>query len=233
MLSENTVFWIHTLYEISGIILGIGILLTFFQLIFLKKDMVTRSKRSSAEQSIAYMEMYSKEILNTHGIPGKVVGSVAYQKQLLEKKKDESLNVDGSHFFDKYYKEHEFDYPLIDKTSDEFQDAFWRIESDLVTVLNLLEIFSVAMMKGVADEKITFVPLSNHFCSFVKKNYMGICKTREQVPYENLVELFKKWNSRIEHAINEKETERLKAEAKELEKNAAVLKTQSKGTKPL
>lgn len=233
MLPDSFVFWIHTLYELSGILLGIGLVITGLQLRLLKKDMLTRSRRSAAEHSIAYLEMYSDKILNTNGNSNKVVGDVAYKKFLESKKKDSSLNIDGSCFFEVHYQNHKFDYPLDDVRSDEFQDAFWRVDSGIVTVLNHLEIFSVAMIEGVADEKIAFAPTSKHFCRFVKENYLGICKIRQQVPYENVVKLFELWNSRLEKIKAEKERERHQAAAIEHDRTVQVLSAQARGREPL
>lgn len=233
LLSETSILWIHTLYEIAGIFLAIGVVVTVIQLRLLKLDINTRSKRAAAEQSINYLDMYADKVLNINGHSSKPTGVAAYKVKLKETKNDVNLDADGSKYFDIHFKTHGFDHPLDDVSSDEFQDAFWRINAGVVVALNYLEIYSIAMVKGVASEEIAFAPTSAHFCQFVKENYLGICKIRQNVPYENVVKLFNMWNSRIEKIDEEKEHKKLLLEARAKKEAIAVLSEQSKGIKPL
>lgn len=212
---------VHFLYEVAGIGLGIGLLLTVRQLKLLKEDFENRRKRAAAEKSIENMYTYADKILNT--------GHPAYLKALEANKKDDSLLVNGRHFYHKYHDDYGFDFIITDKHSDEMQDAIWRQQSGLTSILNHFELYSISMIHGVADEEIAFTPTSNHFCDFIKDNYTGITMARQRnVPFENTIRLFDIWDSRIELNEVKRKQEQLKLESQVAMFTEAGLTEQSK-----
>ncbi|KGI85396.1 hypothetical protein JY98_03860 [Exiguobacterium mexicanum] len=212
---------VHFLYEVAGIGLGIGLLLSIRQLKLLKEDFDNRRKRAAAEKSIENMYTYADKILN--------VGHPEYLKSLLANKQDDSLDARGRRFFEKHFDEHGFDFIITDKHSDELQDALWRQQSGITTVLNHLELYSISMIHGVADEEIAFTPTSHHFCDFIKDNYTGITMSRQRnVPFENTIRLFEKWDSRIKVNELKRRQEQLMIETKVASFTEAGLTEQSK-----
>lgn len=212
---------VHFLYELAGIGLGIGLLLSVRQLKLLKEDFENRRKRAAAEKSIENMYTYADKILNAN--------HPEYLRSLEANKQDASLNANGRHFFQKHYDDHGFDLIITENHSDELQDALWRQQSGLTSVLNHLELYSISMIHGVADEEIAFTPTSHHFCDFIKDNYTGITMSRQRnVPFENTIRLFEKWDSRIKvNELNKKE-EQLKIETQVASFTKAGLAEQSK-----
>ncbi len=190
---------IHTLYEIAGIFLGIGLFLSIKQLKLLKQDNYERRMRASAEQTVKSLENYASRIFPSQDV---------YYQQARRHNPDryELNNVEP---FNKYYND-SFDIDLSILTPEEVAEAIWRIDSGVETVLNHLELYSIMMTQGLSDEKIAFVPTSTHFCDFVKKNYLCICIRRARnTPYENLVNLFETWHNRIEYNEKHKEISEL------------------------
>ena len=223
---ENVKEVVHFLYEIAGIGLGIGLLLSIRQLKLLKEDFENRRKRAAAEKSIDNMHEYADRILNN--------GHPHYNNALISNREDESLDISGRRYFYTHYDEHGFDFIITDRHVDELQDALWRHQSGLTSLLNQFELYSISMIHGVADEKIAFTPTSDHFCDFIKDNYTGITMARQRnVPFENTIRLFEIWDSRIKVNELQRKQEELMIETKIASFTQASLSEQSKGVNHL
>ncbi len=107
-------------------------------------------------------------------------------------------------------------------------DSLMELKLDLA---NRLEYFAIYFTKGIADEKVAYTALGKQYCTTVEDVYPIITLLRgsnnPSKPYENIVELYRCWNSRMENALVEFEKENL---SKELEEKVQKLEKLSKTT---
>ena len=90
----------------------------------------------------------------------------------------------------------------------------------LVHILNELEVFSVAMLNGVADENIVFTPFGRVFCEFIEEEHLKLTFSRTTgTPYENLVKLYNIWKDRLEVQSYELQIQEAKDKIKAREGN--------------
>lgn len=185
-----------------------------------------RSKRAAAEKSIDYLQMYAEKIL--------AEGTTNYYKRLDSSKPGAEFEIHSDKYFKQYYDEHGFNYLTPGPGSTEFADGFWRIRADVGSVLNNLELYSMTMIHGIADEEIAFLPTSNSFCNFVKYNYLALCIARENnTPYDNIIRLFELWQDRIIYLAHKDEKRKHEHAAKLSAELAAGLEKKVKGIKPM
>jgi hypothetical protein len=89
------------------------------------------------------------------------------------------------------------DKNIIDSLKNKPEDIF-RLE---LTLINKVEAFAIYFAKGIADEKVAFASIGEHFCKCVETYYYIISLFREkksELPaYEDIVELYKCWKGRI------------------------------------
>lgn len=96
-----------------------------------------------------------------------------------------------------------------------------ELRAKCIYVLNDLEALAINFTKLVADEESLFTALSQSYCGFIEKNYAVIClsrKTKHDLYYVNMLDLYKEWSKRIKSSglfverkgLNDKVAERSK-----------------------
>lgn len=203
--------YFEAIYYISGPVLVIGLLFAFRQvkiaseniklaqeqlksanehaqiasrhLGLLKKDMNDRHRRASVEKSLEYLSMYAYEIIPQ---------TSKYTHSINEELKEEPRSI--------YSKDNNgFKINPENLKIHQIREIIVKQENGLVHIINKLEVFSVAILNGLADEKIIYTPIARIFCDLIEKEYLYISVTRyEGVPYENLIKLYNKWLNAIE-----------------------------------
>lgn len=180
---------IHTLYEIAGILLLVGISLSVKQLKISKQESSYRARRDHYEQTVKSLEDYSTRILRSQEV---------YYEQAA-KQNQNGYSLINTKNFEKYFEENKFNVNLMELTPEELEESFWRIDSGVLTVLHQIEFYSMMMTQGLSDEKIAFHITSDDFCNFVKSNYLSICILKRKLPFENTINLFEMWHARMEY----------------------------------
>ncbi|WP_413379278.1 hypothetical protein [Alkalihalobacillus sp. 1P02AB] len=226
---ETVKEWIEILYYLSGILLVIGLYFAYRQIIvanksielatknidlvreqiastneqvksaseqldLMKKDSNDRHKRASVEKSLEYLSLYANNIL------------VEEEQFVLNLRNMEIDKEDDKSLFTRDFK--------IDPNSleeDMLRIVIEKQNLGLIHIFNRLEYFSIAILCGLADEEIVFIPISKSYCNFIEWNYQYLSILRyEGTPYKNLVELYNVWSNRLE-------VERLTLQVKETE----------------
>lgn len=201
---------LELLYYLSGIILAIGVIVCIKQLRvakdeikLLNQDYKTKNERAAIESSLKYLEV-AKTIIRDMS---------DYQTKF---SKEVSKRADTKHLFNKDFLFESLDDILKEK--ELVVDLLVSEKMGVTHIFNELEVFSVAMLNGVADEDIVFTPFGKVFCTFIEEEHLRLSFSRTTgTPYENLVKLYNVWSDRIEVQVYE------------LQKREAEDKIKSKG----
>lgn len=180
-------------YHISGILLTSTLIIGFFQVWLMKKEMKKRHERAAVEKGIEYMSLFASEI-----IPNWTQYKIRVHKMV------ETYNTSGDHKLKipNLQVNTTFKDPNVIETGG--HELFIEISQQAggVQVLNQLELFSTAMTSGLADKGLTFNPLSQMFCSMVEFNYLLICYARKDADstlYSNVITLYNDWTKQMKH----------------------------------
>ena len=154
-------------------------------------------------------------------------------------------------------KKVEVNYPKFEGKINNFtKDELFELEKEFLTIfcqkmkdlefldfqlINLLEAFATYFTKGIADEEIAFSSVGYTYCDYVETYYPQISFLREYYnpnnPYNNLIELYKIWNERLEkYKIGselEKKQSKLKQEIEDIDILSDKFNKESSKIKPL
>ena len=169
----------------------------------MSEDYQTKNKSASIEKSIEYLNLFATDF-----IPKASLYSEEIQKKGIEMYRG-PLNKDFK--FDRNCN------PNSEYIQTHLQVSF---ENGSPNILNQFEFFSAAMMSGLADEELAFVPLGKIYCKFVREMYVPICYLRREedaTNYSNTINLFNNWNARIEKLSLEKNRNKLDEQISEIQ----------------
>ncbi|WP_289141524.1 hypothetical protein [uncultured Brevibacillus sp.] len=183
------------LYQLSGIIIVIGVVVGILQLRVLKKDLKDRNTRAVAEKSLEYLTFYAN-----------FIGEQDKYNEALKKEIPTPEKTD--HLFDG-----KFNLQIDSLSKELLAESIVKYELGLHLLFNQLEYFSVAVLKGVVDDTIMYTPVAKNFCKLVKEEHVFISVMRSNgAPFKNLFQLYKKWTDRME--VEQLELQKLEAERK-------------------
>jgi len=182
--------WFGIVANISQVILVILGLFVFVQIKIAKDAFKTQCERDALTKSVSLAHFFADTV-----IP-KMDG---YYDSLKEKG-----------FVSNTYELPNFCMEDIDSLSQVNKDhckkdfSFFNENKELrakcIYVLNDLEALALNFTKLVADEESLFTALSQAYCSFIEKNYAVVCllrKTKHDLYYVNMLDLYKEWSQRI------------------------------------
>ncbi|MFC6333149.1 hypothetical protein ACFP56_10990 [Paenibacillus septentrionalis] len=176
--------YFEILYFFSGILLVGTLIIGIYQFKTLKEDIRLRNTRQSVEKSIEYMGWFAIEYL-----PASEKLSDIMRENNVPKYQGK---INPSFLFDENYTEENFINNMADTV----------LKGNAHELVNQLEYFSAAMISGLADEKLSYAPLSRAFCNHIEKLYYGlICFSRqdnETEIYSNIIQLYLLWKNRME-----------------------------------
>lgn len=203
---------LEIIYYLSGIVLAIGVLIGMIQLkitqkqiALLNKDYKTKNKRAVIESSIKYLEVAKSLIVDMSD----------YRRRFV---KEIPNRADTSSLFNKDFMLDDEEKILNKK--ELVIELIVQEKLGLVHILNELEVFSVAMLNGVADENIVFTPFGRVFCEFIEEEHLKLTFSRTTgTPYENLVKLYNIWKDRLEVQSYELQIQEAKDKIKAREGN--------------
>jgi hypothetical protein len=174
---------IELLYYLAGVGLFGTLIVGLLQLNVLKKDLQIRNKRASVEKSLEFLKYYSDELLPL------------INKYYRELNKEIPKPKSVKHLINETFtlNPKELDKEIIAET-------IVREKMGVTQILNKLEFFSIAMLNGITDESLIFTPVARDFCETFEDQYVVIALHRSNgiAPYNNIVELYKVWNNKLE-----------------------------------
>jgi hypothetical protein len=174
---------IELLYYVAGVGLFGTLIVGLLQLNVLKKDLQIRNKRASVEKSLEFLKYYSDELLPL------------INKYYRELNKEIPKPKSVKHLINETFtlNPKELDKEIIAET-------IVREKMGVTQILNKLEFFSIAMLNGITDESLIFTPVARDFCETFEEQYVVIALHRSNgiAPYNNIVELYKVWNNKLE-----------------------------------
>lgn len=185
--------------HISGVLIAIAAIYGINQIRLMKVDMSTRSERAAKEKAIEYSEKYLQNYV-----------------------------ISDMKFVSDYHEENlsPYDGPIGDFSPDSVPDKYidsaekkYALGSWLPAV-NLLEAIASAFTKGIADEKVGFDIIGRTFCSTVAHKYDVISLSRSDdvhPHYQDIVELYSIWSSRLSKAELEEARDDLEAKVSEID----------------
>lgn len=193
---DSTKSIVENLYLLSGPLIFLIGIIGLVQLKLTKKAIIISSQRSSAQLAAEQVEMYNNNIIPMQ------------DNLFIERSKEKVSKIS--------YKQGEFNrksiYALLgEDTAKKYSFESGRLKTAIpfLRVINAMEAFSIYFIKGVADEEIAFSSVGQTFCDTIKSLHfdIAIVKTDEDAAFQNTIELYKLWSSRIEknNLFNKKE----------------------------
>ena len=230
---------LENLYFISGPVLaGLGFFI-FYQVKLAKRSIVladqqlkdaknylrTISKREAATISAKQIDVFIEKIFP---LADKL--SAKRKEVDFPKFEGEILNFTNNEVF-------EWDVEYRER----FLEKISSVDNLDLKLINSLEAFSTYFTKGIADEEIAFSSIGRAYCRQVENNYPLIAFLRgNDQPhkyYNNLIELYRIWKSRLEkfqiEVELEKRQENIKEEIIELERIKEKVSKTTKTIKPV
>lgn len=222
MIPENIMQIFELSYYASGVFLLIVGIIGLKQLSLMKSESRIRSKREAAtearDQTCYYIDNIIPRIL---GLKKQI--SIVRYKEL------ENTFVS--------FKKSEFYENRNEKEIEQWRKTIIQNlkEKDKIEITNILcKLDSVAnsFINGVADEETAFSSIGHDFCDIVLKLSPLISWYRDKNiaidNYDNIISLFKVWNSRINGHKAQRESESLDQKSKDLKELAKMKKRTSK-----
>jgi hypothetical protein len=175
--------YLELAYFAAGVLLLIGLVITFFQLTLIKNDIGLRNERAAKEHAIEAAIRY----LNLY-----VPLCDANTRDLLEKKIASYSGPIG-------------DFSFASNPKSMLAGTITRMatSSSFHLALNELESISAYFTTGVADERTGFLIIGRTFCGTVEAWYDVIagCRREKAHPYwHNIVQLYQTWRPRLSKA---------------------------------
>ena len=205
---------LENLYYLSGILILISIVIGLIQLSFAKKTLNINSKREAANLAVKQIDLYMTQI-------------IPLQNKLYHLEKEKGINkvkVDVG----------EFNYMgLISIMGlEEYSKAFtnrMELSSEILSVLNIMEAFSVYFIKEVADEEIAYSSVGTTFIHSVEGLYFDIasCIDEKNESFQNLIKLYDVWNKKKTLNSLEKDKNKLTEQIRKIK----LIKIKPLGTK--
>jgi hypothetical protein len=222
---DNSKSLIENLSFLSGPVLAIlGVFI--FRQIRLAKEQLIISKRQLEESQKQITIKFLREAATFSANLTKeyIIEIIPLENEIYHLKKKENwddVEVEIKNFTnDEFLKPNE----SLNKAIN-MPDSIMFLKLELA---NRLEYFAIYFTKGIADEKVAYTALGKQYCDSVEGIYPVIALTRGSKnpakPYDNLVELYKCWNSRMKSTLVEFEKENLSNELKEKIKKLEQLK---------
>lgn len=220
---------LENIYLISGPILAILGCLIFYQIKLAKKSIEladqqimeakkylrTISKREAAALAAKQVEIFMEKI-----IP---MGNQIYNKK--EEIDFPKFNGEIKNFTNDELKEWDKDF------TRSFSEKMLKLDLLDIQLINFLEGFATYFTKGIADEEIAFSSVGRAYCNYVESYYPQISITRgsnnPNKHYNNLIELYKIWNSRLDKFKIEDELKKKQQKIKEELKDFENIKQQA------
>lgn len=181
--SQNQHSLLEIVYFLSNIALAIIAAVALWQLKIAKDDIRLRSKRESATLAASQCQRFTDKI-----IPIANDLDIEFGKL--------SLSSYSSELKLKYQQLSEEDLTLMRKIVKESIPALNKI----ISMITSLESFSIFFINEIADEQIAFTSTGHNFCNYVKKYSPFIALLRKDEPlhnFQNTVELYNIWSSRL------------------------------------
>lgn len=175
---------VEILYFLSGVGLLIGLYFAYQQLKLMREEYNTNNKRAAVEKSMEYLNYFATTIIPLNTTYSNGLSKIAHQKYKGPKNDDFRFDQNCS-FSSEYIRK--------------FVDA--SIKSGASNLLNQLEYFSAALMSGLADEELAFIPLAEAYCETIEDLYPTICYTRKKEGtnmFSNVIGLYKIWKDRLD-----------------------------------
>lgn len=185
--------YLESLYFLAGVLLLGGLLLTYRQVVLIKKDIRTRNERAAAEKAIEACDRYFCKYIPLNG--------VYFHDRMKAKLKA-------------------YDGPIGDFFASSIPESLQKdcaaryAQSSWLPALNQLESISAYFISGVADECTGFKVIGRTFCGTIESNYdlFAISRREKALPYwANTVALYQLWRPRLTKAemdISKQEIER-------------------------
>lgn len=185
--------WFSVLASISQFLLVVLGLFVFVQIRIAKDAFKIQCERDALNKSVNLAHLFANQIIPKMD---------DYYKDL-KKKNFTSTSMQLNDFC-----MDDIDLLAQDKKGQSSKDFhFFANNQDsrekCIYIFNDLEALAINFTKLVADEKSLFSALSQAYCSFVEKNYAVICllrKTKHDLYYVNMLDLYKEWSKKIKLA---------------------------------
>ncbi|WP_143763758.1 hypothetical protein MKX34_11875 [Paenibacillus sp. FSL R5-0636] len=187
------------LYSLSGIVLIIGVFVGIGQLKLLKKDLDIRNRRLAVETSLQYLNIYATEIIPE------------YEKYAREFKKEVPKPSTSDHLFDG-----SFNLSLDQFSKELLAESIIKQKLGLISIYNRYEFFATGILNKLTDEDLVFIPTGKDFCETIRNEHLVISLFRNLgTPYKNTIELYHKWQDRIDIEILELQKQEADAKIRE------------------
>ncbi|OAB26387.1 hypothetical protein PMSD_25895 [Paenibacillus macquariensis subsp. defensor] len=178
---------------IIGAFVGVG------QLKLLKRDLNIRNRRLAVETSLQYLNIYATEIIPE------------YEKFMAEFKNEVPEPFNAIDLYDGNFNLSPNDLP-----KELLAETIIKKRLGLLGVLNRYEFFSTGILNKLTDEDLVFVPTGPDFCETIRREYVLISLMRNVgVPYKNTIELYHKWQDRLDVEIFELQKKEADAKIRE------------------
>lgn len=190
---------LENIYFVSGPILALLGFFIFYQILLAKRAIVVAeqqlieaknqlniiSKREAASIAANQIEVFINKIIPSNN-------ELFLKKESLNFPK---CNVDVKSFYFEDFREADL------KFLKDFTGKMIELDNVDVQCVNLLEGWATYFIKGVADEEIAFSSLGKIYCGIVESCHPHIAFFRKRNSlynyYDNLVELYQIWKSRL------------------------------------
>ncbi|MGE6579005.1 hypothetical protein ACQKFM_29290 [Paenibacillus xylanexedens] len=174
--------YVEFAYYISGILLLIGVVIAIEQLKMVKKDMRDTNYRAAVEKSVEYLTYYAQKF-----IP-------AYTKYKEKLKEEMPERIDTKHLFDG-----NFNIELSSLDKEIVVELIIKQEAGLGQLFNEMEFFSIAILERLVIDDLMFTPVARSYCKIIEEEHVLLSVMRNKgTPFKNVVELYNKWNDRLE-----------------------------------
>nr|WP_315154063.1 hypothetical protein [uncultured Flavobacterium sp.] len=208
---------IENIYFVSGPLLGILGFFIFRQIKLAKNQLLISQKQLEESQNQIRINSLREAATLSADLTKEYIDNIIPMINQLNEVKKELKFID-------------LDYDIKNFTNDEFKDncknlnAAMKNRPDRMTtleldIINKLEWFSIYFTKGIADENIAFTSIGKEFCKTVELEYPIITILRgsknPNKSYDNLVELYNCWNTRIKTSLMNFEKEEISKELQE------------------
>jgi hypothetical protein len=180
---DTTKSVLENLYYLSGILILISIAIGLFQLSIAKTTLNINSQREAAKLAVNQIDIYMTQI-------------IPLQNKLYQTEKEKNISKIKLEIGD-----FNSEFLTSKMGKEEFIKSFRKripISSEVISVLNVMEAFSVYFVKGIADEEIGFSSIGTTFIHSVENLYFDIASYNYEKTesFQNLIKLYEIWSKK-------------------------------------
>jgi hypothetical protein len=174
--------YLELAYFLAGVLLLVGLLITFYQLTLIKHDISLRNERAAKERAIEAVTRYLSDY-------------VPKSNKVYHAQKEQGLHLYSGPVGDFSFES--IPKPLVSRALKRGENTVY------LPALNELEAISAYFTTGVADEQTGFQIIGRSFCASAEQLYdiIALCRTDKANAYwNNIVRLHQIWRPRLSQA---------------------------------